>query len=172
MMQLLALEHFSSNAQAFSMRIWGQLAMSIDRKLMRSAATSAAGTGLEEGLGGGDPCERSASGSQHCKGRAALWLGRWHALSAHSREHERDASCLGRWHACWAMLSLFGEETIQFHHFSAPIASPTLARVPSDIKRQLESLERHSLHQAQDGSPPSNIKRDRQPQQPQEWPQE
>ncbi len=63
---------------------------------------------------------------------------------------------------------LFGEETIQFHHFSAPIASPTLARVPSDIKRQLESLKRHSLHQAQDGSPPSNIKRDRQPQQPQE----
>ncbi len=55
MMQLLALEHFSSNAQAFSMRIWGQLAMSIDRKLMRSAATSAAGTGLEEGLGGGGP---------------------------------------------------------------------------------------------------------------------
>ncbi len=171
-MQLLALEHFSSNAQAFSMRIWGQLAMSIDRKLMRSAATSAAGTGLEEGLGGGDPCERSASGSQHCKGRAALWLGRWHALSAHSREHERDASCLGRWHACWAMLSLFGEAIWGRDHTVPSLLCTNCFANPcqssSDIKRQLESLKRHSLHQAQDGSPPSNIKRDRQPQQPQE----
>ncbi len=47
---------------------------------------------------------------------------------------------------------LFGEETIQFHHFSAPIASPTLARVrvisngSSRASRDIRSIKRKTDH--------------------------
>jgi hypothetical protein len=118
--------------------------MNIDQKLIGSAATSEAGTGLEEGEGNGahdlQVGHRTATAEQHY----GVDVNMLHQLTQESMSAMQ--AVLERWHAFWAMHSRFREKTVPFRQLSAPVGLPKHASALRDVKRQLESPERYIRH--------------------------
>ncbi|SPO22253.1 uncharacterized protein UTRI_00931 [Ustilago trichophora] len=133
MLQALCQEHISSITAGLNMRTWRQLAVSIDRKLIRPRSMTA-----EEVLDSAHDLQAGHS-TQTAEQHYGLDASMLHQLTQESMDVMLEVS--ERWHAFWGMPSRFEEDVKPYDHLMAGKAAGDDCKAVSSLKRQLDALQ-------------------------------
>ncbi len=141
MLQALHQQYISSLSSGLTMRMWRQVAVAIDRKLIRPGSASSAKRDAEEDNEHDLQAGHSTSTAEQHYGLDASML---YQLTQESMD--RMLSVSERWHTFWAMATRYQERAKPFASLAEGASSADHTQALSGIKRKLESVEETLRH--------------------------
>jgi len=133
-LQRLALNHIGSHAKGLSLRTWRQLAVSIDRKLIRPKKPSAHLEEVADSAHDLQAGHTTAIAEQHY----GLDVSMLRRLTPESMDAMLAVS--ERWHAFWDMASRFGEDATPYHQLAEGTIGSDPSAALNDLKRKMDSM--------------------------------